>query len=882
MSQVFVVPHTHWDREWYETAPRFRQRLVEAVDELIEILESNSGFRCFLLDGQTAILQDYLTVRPDQRERLAALVGRGRILIGPWYVLADELLCPDEVLVRNLFEGRRLGSALGGWLRLGYSPDAFGHPAALPTILQGFGIECAIVWRGYGGERGQGLDLFRWVAPDGTGVLAHHLPPGGYEIGAGLTDAADSLAARWRQIEHTLVPRAVNPALLLMSGADHHAPAAELPDVVRDLEAIAPAHSFRLASPMDYFAALPENGGVPEVRGELRFSYRYAWTLQGVHSTRSNMKAAVAEASQLLLRWAEPQLALVSMSGRDHRPLLQTAWREQLLNYAHDTIAGCSADEVAAECLARTASAATQARGLLVDALYARLGLDRRRARRQPAAWRPTLAVVNPSPWARSGVLEATVTTFERHVPVGPPDSRSPGETGPSSSGDPPRLVDSARNAISLQVLGSYPAYERLDSPDAYPDQDLVRAHRVALWVDDVPAMGERSLTVLAGLLNQEPKRSYSAVRASAWGAESERGSLRGHDGGGFTFVAADPSVGAKATFTLGRIQSERDEGDTYTFQPCVGDDPIEATWAPVREVWDGPLIAAISRDFEVDGRARGTVYARLDAGSELARVVVTGCNLAGNHRLRMTFAPARGSPASSVIADMQYGPTRRTRVEYRNADYPKEWPVRAAPMHRFVSTPEMSVFARGRHEYELLPNGALTVTLHRSVGELSRSDLQARPGHAAFPALTPGAQEIGSFRVELAFAAKGVRADSSVAEWDAIERLAEEFHAPLAGLMIRHAIDPPATVEGPELKGLGLAFKSLKPRETGAGMTLRFANVTQERTSAVLTFPAPIRRAFRARLDETPLEPAELSGDRRQMVVECGPREVVTLVVEP
>src|SRR4051794_29817004 len=35
LLEVYVVAHTHWDREWYHPAERFRQRLVALIDELL-------------------------------------------------------------------------------------------------------------------------------------------------------------------------------------------------------------------------------------------------------------------------------------------------------------------------------------------------------------------------------------------------------------------------------------------------------------------------------------------------------------------------------------------------------------------------------------------------------------------------------------------------------------------------------------------------------------------------------------------------------------------------------------------------------------------------------------------------------------------------------
>src|ERR1700694_205768 len=80
---IIIVPHTHWDREWYQTFQQFRIRLVKAIDKLLDILDHDDGFTCFMLDGQTIVLDDYLEVQPEQEERLKRYIGAGRILVGP-------------------------------------------------------------------------------------------------------------------------------------------------------------------------------------------------------------------------------------------------------------------------------------------------------------------------------------------------------------------------------------------------------------------------------------------------------------------------------------------------------------------------------------------------------------------------------------------------------------------------------------------------------------------------------------------------------------------------------------------------------------------------------------------------------------------------------
>ena len=176
---IILVPHTHWDREWYQTFQQFRIRLVHTIDKLLDILDRDDKFKHFMLDGQTIVLDDYLEVQPEQEERLKRYISAGRIQVGPWYLQPDEFLVSGESLIRNLQIGLQRAAEFGGGMRIGYVPDCFGHIAQLPQILQGFGIDNAVFWRGVGAEAHK--SEFYWAAPDGTQVLVIHLAgPLGY------------------------------------------------------------------------------------------------------------------------------------------------------------------------------------------------------------------------------------------------------------------------------------------------------------------------------------------------------------------------------------------------------------------------------------------------------------------------------------------------------------------------------------------------------------------------------------------------------------------------------------------------------------------------------------------------------------------------------
>src|SRR5204863_91943 len=193
-----LIPHTHWDREWYLPRAALQARLVAVTGDLIERLQAQPAYRSFLLDGQTVLVEDYLRACPDREGDLRTLVKTGRLQVGPWYVLPDEQIPSGEGLVRNLLLGAADAERWGGRLDVLYSPDAFGHPAAWPTLAREFGIRYGVVWRGLGGESGQERDLYRWRGLDGKEVLLWHLPPAGYEVGATLSAEAGARRAGGR------------------------------------------------------------------------------------------------------------------------------------------------------------------------------------------------------------------------------------------------------------------------------------------------------------------------------------------------------------------------------------------------------------------------------------------------------------------------------------------------------------------------------------------------------------------------------------------------------------------------------------------------------------------------------------------------------------
>src|SRR6266699_1100903 len=228
---IIIVPHTHWDREWYQTFQQFRMRLVRTVDKLLDILDHDDKFSYFMLDGQTIVLDDYLEVRPEQEEHLRRYTRAGRVLVGPWYLQPDEFLVSGESLVRNLQIGLQRAAEFGEPMRVGYVPDCFGHIAQLPQILRGFDIDSAIFWRGVGAEAHK--SEFYWAAPDGTSILVVHLADArGYSNASIMPLVLEEFVTRVELLTASLLGKGTTSTLLFMNGSDHQDPQDGLPAVI--------------------------------------------------------------------------------------------------------------------------------------------------------------------------------------------------------------------------------------------------------------------------------------------------------------------------------------------------------------------------------------------------------------------------------------------------------------------------------------------------------------------------------------------------------------------------------------------------------------------------------------------------------------------------
>ena len=869
--RVLVVSHTHWDREWYHSAGRFRHRLVSLVDELLDDPPSEEA--SFLLDGQAIVVDDYLAIRPERRADVSALLRAGRLEAGPWYVLADELIPSGEALVRNLLAGRdAMRSVRAESPPVLYCPDAFGHPAALPDLALGFGLSAVIAWRGYGGRRWPSGDVARWRAPSGADVLLYHLAPDGYELGSSFPADPNEAAARWRRVEAILAPRATLGVTLLPNGADHHARQRDLGEalaVVAETARPAEIVESSLRAFVDTIAREAEGRALPRVEGELRDSYGYAWTLQGTFATRAAQKRENARLERTLLRDVEPWIALVPEGGDERtRALLRGSWRTLLEGQPHDTLCGTSIDAVAVTLDARHADVADRAMALRDDAVARIIDHDVEAARRAPREWRPAVVVRNRAPRSRGGVVELDLAATIADVAVGPGSATRQGAR---------RRVPAWRVVgMPLQVLARRERVALTESPRDYPDADLVAEATAVGWVSEIAGYAIETRAHGGPTANVTGPPSPVLVD----GASMDNGLLRVVVSEGGDVGLHDLASGRVVDRALS-LEDATDVGDLYT--PAIRDRLAVPSPRRVRVVHRGPLRGELVLDWILPAPSRRGMSSRcrvslvLDAAAPFLRIRLEGFNASPDHRLRLCLHTQLAD--ASTLADAAFHLVERRPISVLAEDEAMERVVPTAPLHRFVSryTPAAgaTVFSDGLAEYESLADGTVAVTLVRAVGALSRHDLPERPGHAGWPADTPLAQSIGAYRADLALVLHG---PDSPEQRDAVERMADDVLLPLVGATLRSNLKDPVSVGGLELDGDGLAFGAAMPAREPGWVVLRCVNRRSTEVRGRWRSSRRIADAVIGRLDETRMEP--VVADEAGVPFVAPPRALVTILV--
>jgi mannosylglycerate hydrolase len=739
--------------------------LVDVVDDVLDELERDDRLR-FTLDGQLATVDDYLEIRPEAEERIRRLVESRRLVIGPWQTLVDEFLVDGETIARNLEEGLARAAELGGTMRVGYLPDMFGHIAQMPQILRSAGLETAVVWRGV--PDAVGFHRFVWESPDGSAVVAEYLP-GGYGNAAHVQDP-DALEERFR-------PWFGSDDILAMVGTDH------MP-LVHDLPA-----DGRVGTLAEYLADASADA-LTTWRGEMRSAAR-ANLLPGVVSARIDLKAACSRAERALERYAEPLQTLYG--NGDPEPFLRQAWTRMFQNAAHDSICGCSADEVSAQVLVRYAEAEQIAHELTLRAL----------ARIAAQVPRGAFAVVNPSPWQRSDLveLELVVPDEWEAVALELPDRRQL-PTQELHRQDPllweqtlagasvPEAV--ARRLHGRELFGRYVNGYRIEDGRAVievgdePDPDWLDVEQLIEDLSIATAEGTWELRVVA-----RPKRTVAAVvPAPPLGWTSVR-PVRATQSASNTVLLAD---------LLPRLVRGKDFGDSYNYAPPEDDELVDTPSAETRETVEyGPLrhVDVLHRTYVWDGLEVATTM-RLEqrAHEPFLRVRIELDNPCEDQRVRV-HVPLR-EPAETSLAEGQFAFVERGL--HPEGGY-GEVALPTYPAGTIVAAGGISLLLEHVTEYELL-DGELALTVLRSTGLISRDDNRYREEPAGPSLPIPAAQMHGPQSFSFAY----------LPNVDDVLENAEAFRLPFLTAAGRNRNTELTSNAGPSIEGHGVVMTSLRP----------------------------------------------------------------------
>ncbi len=806
-KRAFIVPHTHWDREWYLPFQKFRYSLVKLIDQLLDILDRQDYL--FMLDGQTVVLEDYLEIRPERKKDLMKQIQKGKIAVGPWYLLPDEWLVGGESLIRNLEYSQDLAAELKiPLMDIAYLPDQFGHTSAIPQLLGDLtSLKTVVLWRGV--PRSIMTVPFKWKAHENSNTTINGVYlPHGYGNATMLPSEFDEFKNAITEKIEELEPFSPIPLYLLMNGSDHLFPQPFVKEYAKRMSDDDLDISLSLLQNfIENLNAEIDNSGYerPLHLGEFRSPAR-APLLQDTYSARMWIKQWNQKVEDMLTRRIEPLWTYLAANIDSEYPegFLKTSWKWLLRNQPHDSICGCSVDQTHDEMRTRYSWAESICEAALKDA-------EKKMHEIASTAEESAVVVFSaggssdspiyfefsaPGNKAVGGLkskdgkvydvqrlksredifLDTTVgmTAAKMGMRLLPGrklmdfyingveyfDGEEPGllelrfiaDRHPVGEFDMEELKREAN-----EILGSK-KYKKIHLVAARPTQDVYAAivpltpwsfTKLALVEESPTTVSEDILEVEKNLINNK----FYSIRFN------KDGSLH----------LTNKTTGQEYE-RLHVFEDYGDRGDEYTYSRLG---PEKAHVKKVRRtiISSGPLVAEVQQDLILE------LYASLDASREKrtgkVEIPVTSIfrfyrdsprievktklkNKSKDHRLRICFDLPFNS--DTTLTSTHYGYIERsgeaeeipdaTELEKSNAEYPEK-PSGIQPQKGFIrindanGTDAITLLNRGLPEVELADGNRLALTLLRCIGWLSRSDYPERPMHAGPGEETPGAQEL-------------------------------------------------------------------------------------------------------------------------------------------
>lgn len=915
IRDITVVSNTHWDREFRKSFERTRRLLLDMMDRLLNILETDPAYHSFTLDAHCIPLEDYLELRPENRPRIERLLRAGKLLAGPWYTLPEGLAVGDEAFVRNFLRGKMTCERLGGKpMPVGYTPASWGQTGQLPQILAGFGIDTFMFYRGISHHEADAE--FFWEAPDGTRVLAsrfalyarynwyylvHRVVTQGHafdkkyrwdrnetpmRVCDGLagndvpfealnpSDTYDKsrLAEAIAEMVRVEGPHFTTPHFLAMMGHDISFPCPRETQTIRDAAEAQSRWSLRHGNLMEYWEkvkASVDREALPVLKGERRSALKTGmWTylLPGSISARTYLKQMDFDTHNRLAARAEPLAALAAALGAAYpAAYLDRAWKFLLANHTHDANGGCAPDRVGLDMEYRYRQAGDCADIATEDAMR-HICANLHPGDKGDPPWR--LVVFNSLPYQRRALVEVELEL---------PDADKVKSLA---------VRDPAGGLRPYQIIEVKPSGVFVDSIWDVPCMAETKQFRVLVDVEDIPPVGYLALGIEPSV--KTDRRLGSLVTAHAT-AENEFLTLRVNGDGTADIFHKDTGIWYRG------LNAFRDQGEVGTawFHEAPAHDEILTSRggaaAQIAIVRDGPLEAVIRavipmripRD-AADGTRRSAdslphdiaTFYTIQKHNPVVSIRTVINNQSLDHWFRAVFPTHIETTVS--CADSHFDVVERPIAVPPSDDW-VERAVGTHPLRTFVDLNDgrrgLSVFSRGLFEYEVLPEAGNPVALSL-LRAVRIKLLVSEERKQELPDLGP--QCLG--RREFHYAVYPHAGD-----WDAARCFAQTRRwatPPRAAQTGRGAGSLPAVYSLMQVDREDVGVTCIKHDEAeGKAAIVRLFNPAAEERPLRLTWHRPPAAVWLVRLDETPIE--RIATDGPIIPLRLGPKKIVTLRIE-
>jgi len=842
--KAFIVPHTHWDREWYQTFQQFRIRLIDLINNLVDILENDKKFSDFTLDGQTIVLEDYLEVHPERREILKKYITEGRIHVGPWYILPDEFLVSAESIIRNLLLGHKIASEFGRVMKVGYIPDPFGHISQMPQILRGFGIDNIIFWRGIEYDQSQGNE-FIWQGPDGTELFAVHLPKVGYCNAMSLPEDVDQAYKLIKGAIDDLLSRETSKSLLLLNGVDHLEAQPHIPHLTKELNKRFTDIEIKQGNLKEYidYAKETVKPNLNKITGEFR-SAKGAPILQSVYSSRMYIKQANERCETLLENWAEPTASVAWLLGNNYpENLIWTSWKWLLKNHPHDSICGCSIDQVHKEMLTRfdwSRQIAQEVINKSLDYITEKIKIDY--LNKDELA----LAVFNPLPYSIDENVEARVK-FPKEINL-----------------NRVKVLTTEGGEIPYQLKGYGLDYKIIFNPFRSPQPLEVNYADISFTAKDIPACGYKTFIIKAINEVRMSKEYETDIRAGRDYIENKYYKVIAEKGN--RKVTIIDKLNNKVFKNCNSFVDGGEAGDEYTYSPPLNDEIIVSRLDNISIQDVGPSEATLKisgkmmlpvglksdRKSRADKKIGCPIASEIKLYSEIQRIEFKTKfdNKAGDHRLRVEFPTA--IKTDYVYAEGHFDVVKRS-INLPDSEGWIEKAYKTAHNSGFIDINNgkygLAILNKGLPEYEIIPdNNTIALTLLRSIGWLTRGDLEYRTRNAGPSIPTPEAQCLG----ENTFSYAVIPHQGNWAEARILKKTRQYKTKALTKQLKNQQGNLSDKYSFIELEGKYLEISALKKNEFEDKLVVRIYNPTNRDTTGKIKLGFDVHKVYLGRLDES------------------------------